>query len=103
MTGAKQDVRFLILWEAQHDNGWTTVIAKQTDGSFVASTVHGDEQCVHYVGANVAHAHAAVLAAMRWKTGHRVCSTTCTDWTIRDYDVVRADTAASHEKDEDAG
>jgi len=100
MTGVKHGVRFVVLWEARHDNGWSTVIAKHTDGSFVASTVHAGEHCVHYVGQNVAHAHAAVLAAMRWKTGHRVCSSACTDWEIREHGVLSLDSKATGSEDE---
>lgn len=104
MTVVKHGVRFLVLWEARHDNGWTTVIAKHTDGSFVASTVRADEEeCVHYVGQNVAHAHAAVVAAMRWKTGHRVCSSACTDWEIREHGVLTPDSAAAGSEDEHSG
>ena len=95
MMEAKHGVQFLVLWEARHDNDWSTVIAKQTDGSFVAATVHAGERCVHYVGQNVEHAHAAVLAAMRWRTGHRVCSSACTDWEIREYGVLTLDSAAA--------
>jgi len=28
--------RRLVVWEAQHDNGWTTVVMEQPDGTFVA-------------------------------------------------------------------
>jgi hypothetical protein len=28
--------RRLVVWEARHDNGWTTLILEQPDGTFVA-------------------------------------------------------------------
>ena len=28
--------RRLVIWEARHDNGWTTVVMEQPDGTFVA-------------------------------------------------------------------
>jgi hypothetical protein len=103
MAAAKQDIRFLVLWEARHENGWSTVISKQMDGSFVASTVRDGERCVHYVGYDVAHAHAAVLAAMFWKTGHRLCSTACTDWEIREHGVVAPESGPTGSKKEHSG
>jgi hypothetical protein len=33
--------RFLV-WEAPHDNGWTTVVLEQPDGTFIAWAGQGD-------------------------------------------------------------
>jgi hypothetical protein len=69
-----------VVWEAQHNNGWTTIIAQQKDGSFVAFASNGESVCVDYVGPDVSHAHAAVIAAWRWKSGHRRCTEECSEW-----------------------
>jgi hypothetical protein len=34
--------RRLVVWEARHENGWTTVVMKQPDGTFVAWAGVGD-------------------------------------------------------------
>jgi hypothetical protein len=74
--------RLPVVWEARHDNGWTTIIAEQQDGSFVAFASNDEAVCVDYVGRNVTHAHAAVIAALRWKSGHRRCTNECSDWRM---------------------
>ena len=71
-----------VVWEARHDNGWSTVIAQQQDGSFIAFASNGQAVCVDYVGPNITHAHAAVIAALRWKSGHRRCTEQCSDWRM---------------------
>jgi hypothetical protein len=76
------NLRRPVVWEARHHNGWTTIIAQQKDGSFVAFASNGEAVCVDYVGFNVAHAHAAVIAALRWKSGHRRCTEECSDWQM---------------------
>jgi hypothetical protein len=75
-------LRHLVVWEARHDNGWTTIIAEQKDGSFIASASNQGAVRADYVGRNVTHAHAAVIAALRWKTGHRRCMNECSDWRM---------------------
>ena len=77
-----RNLRRPIFWEARHNNGWTTIIAEQKDGCFIAFALNGQAVCVDYVGPNVTHAHAAVIAALRWKSGHRRCTEECSDWRM---------------------
>jgi hypothetical protein len=77
-----RNLRLPVVWEARHDNGWITTIAEQQDGSFVAFASNGEAVCVDYVGRNVTHAHAAVIAALRWKSGHRRCTDECSEWRM---------------------
>ena len=77
-----RNLRRPVVWEARHDNGWTTIIAEQQDGSFVAFASNGEAVCRDYVGPNVTHAHAAVMAALRWKSGHRRCTEECSKWRM---------------------
>jgi hypothetical protein len=37
---------------------------------------------------------------MRWKTGHRECSSACTDWEIREHGVLTPDSGAAASEDE---
>ena len=78
--------RRLVLWESHHDNGWTTVITEQGDGSFAAAAVKEPPGAIDYVDRNIAHAHAAVLASLRRKSGHRRCSDHCSDWLLYPVD-----------------
>ena len=109
MNESKDSRRLFVLWEAQHDNGWSTAIERQMDGSVVASTRRRDERFACYVGQDLAHAHAAVLAWLRWKTDHRRCTDRCTDWHIREYSnngpgiVVRRENRAADAQDHPAG
>ena len=41
--------RRLIVWEARHDNGWTTIVMEQPDGTFVAWAGLGETVGVDYV------------------------------------------------------
>ena len=72
--------RPLIRWECDHDNGWTTTIAEQADGSFAASASNGQTGGVDYTDPNISYAHAAVMASLRRKSGHGRCSPDCSDW-----------------------
>lgn len=75
--------RSLVVWEARHDNGWSTVVAEQKGGKFAAWATNGENTQIDFTGTNVAHASAAALAALRRKSGHRRCSMGCSDWAIR--------------------
>ena len=72
--------RRLLRWEARHDNGWTTIVAEQPDRTFAACVTNGETSSAPFVDSNVAHAHAAVMAELRRKSGHRRCSSACSDW-----------------------
>ena len=79
----KPATRPLVRWEAEHDNGWKTVIVEQGQGVFAAWAGEQETTRMDYIGGNVAHASAAVLAALRRKSGHRRCSVNCADWSVR--------------------
>ena len=81
-TGSAHNRR-LVQWESHHDNGWTTIIREQADGTFVAYAANGQASAVDYVDRNIAHANAAVMAALRRKSGHQRCSAECSDWRLQ--------------------
>jgi hypothetical protein len=71
-----------IVWEAHHENGWTTIIA-QRDGSFVAYTVDRSVVELAYIGDRFQDACTAVLASLARATGHAHCSAKCSEWAMR--------------------
>ena len=75
--------RPLIRWEADHENGWQTLIVQQGDGTFVAWAMCDHERGPVYVDTDISHACAAVLASLYRRTGHRVCTPSCSDWRLR--------------------
>ena len=83
MTHAQS--RRLVLWEARHDNGWTTVVMEQPDGTFVAWAGPGEAIGVDYVEDTPEHAQAAAMFALKRKTGHEECSLRCGEWEMRTH------------------
>ena len=75
--------RRLVVWEARHDNGWTTVVKEQPDGTFVAWAGRGDPIGVDYVEDSPEFARAAAMFALKRKSGHAACSNRCTDFEMR--------------------
>ena len=71
-----------IRWQADHDNGWRTVIVQQHDGSFAAWMTSGEERSPPYVDLDIYHAYAAVMASLYRHTGHRTCTDGCSDWQL---------------------
>lgn len=71
-----------VVWEAHHENGWTTIVA-QHEGSFVGYTEYGGAVGLAYTGDRFEDACAAVLASLADETGHAECSTECSEWVIR--------------------
>ena len=67
--------RRLVVWEARHDNGWTTVVMEQPDGTFVAWAGGGDSIGVDYVEDSPEFARAAAMFALKRKSGHAACPT----------------------------
>jgi hypothetical protein len=47
MTDAEH--RHIVIWEARHDGGWTTLVMEQSDGTFVAWAGPDDAVGVDYV------------------------------------------------------
>ena len=70
-----------VVWEAHHENGWTTIVA-QHEGSFVGYTVDGGAIELAYTGDRFEDACAAVLASLARQTGHAECSTECSEWVM---------------------
>jgi hypothetical protein len=50
--------RRLVVWEALHDNGWTTLVIEQPDGTCVAWAGLGEAIGVDYVDDTPKHAHS---------------------------------------------
>ena len=81
-------IRRLMVWEGRHDNGWTTVVMEQPDGTFVAWAGPGSAIGVDYVEDTPEHALAAAMFALQRKSGHAQCSARCSDWEIRTHTMV---------------
>ena len=99
MTGVRP--RRLLVWRARHDNGWSTVVAEQPDGTFVAWAGPGEAIGVDYVEDGPEHAQAAALFALNRKSGHATCSTRCTDWEMHTHQVLVAAPEVAPDDDDD--
>jgi hypothetical protein len=69
-------------WEAHHENGWTTTVAQQAKGSFIAY-VQGDGfvrvvagKCIREDALRAARVALSVLAR------HEACSDRCSGWQL---------------------
>ena len=82
--------RRLLVWEARHDNGWTTVVMEQPDGTFIAWAGVGEAIGVDYVEDTPEHAQAAAMFALKRKSGHAECSPRCGDWEMRTHTMLVA-------------
>ena len=51
----------LVIWEARHDNGWTTLVMEQSDGTFVGWAGPDESVGVDYVEDTPEHAQAAAM------------------------------------------
>ena len=74
--------RTLVRWQAQHDNGWTTIIAQRADRRFAAWAMTGQTRTAVYVDTDIDHACAAVMASLYRMSGHRKCTAACHDWRL---------------------
>jgi hypothetical protein len=82
--------RRLVVWEARHDNGWTTVVMEQPDGTFIAWAGLGETIGVDYVEDSPEHAQAAAMFALKRKSGHAECSPRCSDFEMRTHTMLVA-------------
>ena len=82
--------RTVLLWEARHDNGWTTLVIAQQDGTFLAWAGLGEAIGVDYVEDTAEHAQAAAMFALKRKSGHDQCSPRCSEFEMRTHTVVVA-------------
>jgi hypothetical protein len=74
--------RRLVIWEAIHENGWTTTVAQRTDGTFAAVTKNTAGLRLADVAVTVEHAYEAVRRALA-RGGHAQCSLGCSEWAMR--------------------
>ena len=80
--------RRLVVWEARHDNGWTTLVMEQLDGTFVAWAGPDESVGVDYVEDTPEHAEAAAMFALKRKSGHDRCSPRCSDFEMRTHTML---------------
>jgi len=79
-----REFRPLVVWEATHDNGWTTRIDERRDGSFRAwAGSRSGRGIIDSIMPSVEAAHRTVMSSLRSETGHTTCSRRCSDWDIR--------------------
>jgi hypothetical protein len=74
--------RRLVIWEAIHENGWTTTVAQRADGTFAAMTENTAGLQLSDVAVTVEHAYDAVRRALA-QGGHSQCSLGCSEWAMR--------------------
>ena len=80
--------RRVVIWEARHDNGWTTLVMEQLDGTFVAWAGPDESVGVDYVEDTPEHAEAAAMFALKRKSGHARCSPGCSDFEMRTHTML---------------
>jgi hypothetical protein len=74
--------RRLVIWEAIHENGWTTTVAQRADGTFGAFTEDTAGLRISDVAVTLEHAYDAVQRALALG-GHPQCSLGCSEWAMR--------------------
>ena len=67
----ERERRHLVIWEASHDNGWTTLVMEQPDGTFVAWAGPDETVGVDYVEDCPEHAQAEAMFRAETKVGAR--------------------------------
>ena len=72
----------LVIWEAIHDNGWTTTVAQRSDGTYAAVTETTAGLQLSDVAVTHEHAYDAVRRALA-RGGHSQCSLGCSEWAMR--------------------
>jgi hypothetical protein len=72
----------LVIWEAIHENGWTTTVAQRSDGTFAAVTENTAGLRQSDVAVTLEHAYDAVRRALA-RGGHSQCSLGCSEWAMR--------------------
>jgi len=75
--------RRLVVWEAHHDNGWTTTVKEQLSGMFLLDLRHDRVAGFSLEEQSLAQAHLTAIAALERKTGHAKCSPACSGWVLR--------------------
>ena len=72
----------LVIWEAIHENGWTTTVAQRSDGTFAAVTENTAGLRQSDVAVTLEHPYDAVRRALA-RGGHSQCSLGCSEWAMR--------------------
>ena len=80
--------RHLVIWEALHDNGWTTLVMERSDGTFVAWAGPDESVGVDCVADTPEQAQAAAMFALKRKSGHDPCSIRCSGFEMRTHLMV---------------
>ena len=75
------------VWTATHDNGWTTGVTTKPDGTFAAWLTRESTGPVipDYIEDSPENAMRAAEYALRQKTGHATCSSTCSGWQLHTH------------------
>lgn len=74
--------RGLVVWSAQHDNGWCIAVIERPDHTFAAAAGPRNTVAVSDLHDTVHDACAAALSALQRRTGHAVCSPRCSEWAL---------------------
>jgi hypothetical protein len=78
------------LGSSPRDNGWTTLVMEQPDGTFVAWAGPDETVGVDYVEDSPEHAQAAAMFALKRKSGHAECSIRCSAFEMRMHTMLVA-------------
>ena len=80
----------MVVWKAQHDNGWSTAVIERPDHTFAAAAGPGNAlDLATDFHETVNEACAAAKSALQRRTGH-ACSARCSEWALtltRDVDA----------------
>ena len=74
-----------VISKANDDNGWTTLVMEQSDGTFVAWAGPDETVGVDYVEDCPEHAQAAAMFALKRKSGHSECSPLCSAFEMQTH------------------
>ena len=74
--------RHVAYWSARHDNGWTTFICEQPDGTFAVIAAPATAQGVSpdSIEQALQPAKASAARLLEEKSGHYECSAQCERW-----------------------
>jgi hypothetical protein len=75
------------VWTATHDNGWTTGVTENPDGTFAAWLTRETTGPVipEYIEDSPENAMRAAEYALHQKTGHDRCSPACSGWQLHQH------------------
>ena len=80
--------RRLVAWKNRHDNGWSSNVIENADGTFSAwAAPDAGWPVVDYVEDAAQNAKRAADYALARKSGHEECSPLCSGWLVHIHDV----------------